>query len=158
MNLELKKYVLELKHTFTISRESHDTQDTLIASLSLNGHTGYGESTSNPYYKISFESMQNEIEATTDQIVELENQIAASQRKIDEKIGEILETVHKIEELEDEILTIEAEMELTKREIEEKEIEIAGLVENQERRVEILKTRARALQNKIAPILSLILF
>lgn len=103
-------------------------------------------------------SLQNEIEATTDQIVELENQIAASQRKIDEKIGEILETVHKIEELEDEILTIEAEMELTKREIEEKEIEIAGLVENQERRVEILKTRARALQNKIAPILSLILF
>ncbi|TBW28373.1 dipeptide epimerase [Gramella sp. KN1008] len=63
MNLELKKYVLELKHTFTISRESHDTQDTLIACLSLDGHTGYGESTSNPYYKITFESMENEIEA-----------------------------------------------------------------------------------------------
>lgn len=68
MNLELKKYVLELKHTFTISRESHDTQDTLIACLNLNGHTGYGESTSNPYYKISFESMRAEIEAIREEI------------------------------------------------------------------------------------------
>ncbi|MCP9201163.1 dipeptide epimerase [Gramella sp. GC03-9] len=63
MKLELKKYVLELKHTFTISRESHDTQDTLIACLSLEGHTGFGESTSNPYYKVTFESMKAEIEA-----------------------------------------------------------------------------------------------
>ena len=62
MKLELKKYVLELKHTFNISRESHDTQDTLIACLSLDGHTGYGESTSNPYYRITFESMNEEIE------------------------------------------------------------------------------------------------
>lgn len=66
MKLELRKYVLELKHTFTISRESHDTQDTLIACLSLEGHTGYGESTSNPYYKITFESMQAEIEKIRD--------------------------------------------------------------------------------------------
>lgn len=62
MKLELKKYVLELKHTFTISRESHDTQDTLIACLSLDGETGYGEATSNPYYKITVESMKSEIE------------------------------------------------------------------------------------------------
>ena len=68
MNLELKKYVLELKHTFTISRESHDTQDTLIACLSLDGQTGYGESTSNPYYKITFESMKAEIEAILEEI------------------------------------------------------------------------------------------
>lgn len=68
MKLELKKYVLELKHTFTISRESHDTQDTLIACLNLNGHTGYGESTSNPYYKITFESMKAEIEAIRSEI------------------------------------------------------------------------------------------
>ncbi|MCG9971992.1 dipeptide epimerase [Christiangramia crocea] len=68
MKLELKKYVLELKHTFTISRESHDTQDTLIACLSLEGHTGYGESTSNPYYRITFESMQAEIEGIRKEI------------------------------------------------------------------------------------------
>ncbi|MEH6408050.1 MAG: dipeptide epimerase, partial [Leeuwenhoekiella sp.] len=35
MQLQLKKYTLPLKHTFTISRESHDFQDSLIASLSL---------------------------------------------------------------------------------------------------------------------------
>lgn len=68
MELKLKKYVLQLKHTFTISRESHDTQDSLIACLSLDGHTGYGESTSNPYYKISFESMSREIEAVRNEI------------------------------------------------------------------------------------------
>ena len=62
MHLTLKKFVLPLKHTFSISRESHDYQDTLIASLSLNGKTGYGEATANPYYKITFESMQTEIE------------------------------------------------------------------------------------------------
>ncbi len=63
MKLVLKKYVLPLKHTFSISRESHDVQDTLIVSISLDGHTGYGESTSNPYYRITIESMMAEIEA-----------------------------------------------------------------------------------------------
>ena len=62
MQLTLKKYVLQLKHTFSISRESHDFQDSLIVGLSLDGHTGYGEATSNPYYKISVESMMLEIE------------------------------------------------------------------------------------------------
>lgn len=68
MKLELKKYVLELKHTFTISRESHDTQDTLIVCLSLEGETGYGEATSNPYYKITVESMKSEIEEIRSEI------------------------------------------------------------------------------------------
>ncbi|AVR45753.1 dipeptide epimerase [Christiangramia fulva] len=68
MKLELKKYVLQLKHTFTISRESHDTQDTLIACLNLNDETGYGEATSNPYYKITVESMKSEIEEIRDEI------------------------------------------------------------------------------------------
>ncbi|PKA99875.1 L-alanine-DL-glutamate epimerase-like enolase superfamily enzyme [Flavobacteriaceae bacterium MAR_2009_75] len=63
MRLTLKKYVLALKHTFSISRESHDYQNTLIVGLSLGDSTGYGESTSNPYYKISIESMMAEINA-----------------------------------------------------------------------------------------------
>ncbi|TFG72729.1 MAG: dipeptide epimerase [Flavobacteriales bacterium] len=63
MQLVLKKYVLPLKHTFSISRESHDAQDSLIAAISLDGKTGYGESTSNPYYRITVESMMEEIEA-----------------------------------------------------------------------------------------------
>ena len=68
MQLSLKKYVLALKHTFSISRESHDYQDTLITSLSLDGQTGYGESTSNPYYKITVESMKAEIEGIRPEI------------------------------------------------------------------------------------------
>jgi L-Ala-D/L-Glu epimerase / N-acetyl-D-glutamate racemase len=63
MQLSLKKHTLALKHTFSISRESHDFQDTLIIGLSLNGKTGYGEATSNPYYKITAESMVAEIES-----------------------------------------------------------------------------------------------
>jgi len=62
MDLKLKKYTLTLKHTFTISRESHNSQDTLIVSLSSDNCTGYGEATSNPYYNISCNSMISEIE------------------------------------------------------------------------------------------------
>ena len=63
MNISLKEYILPLKHTFTISRESHDFQTTLIVSLSYENCTGYGEATSNSYYGISCESMISEIEA-----------------------------------------------------------------------------------------------
>jgi len=62
MQLRLKQFTLPLKHTFSISRESHDFQDTLIVSLSLDGKTGYGETTSNPYYKVTMESLTEEIE------------------------------------------------------------------------------------------------
>jgi L-alanine-DL-glutamate epimerase-like enolase superfamily enzyme len=68
MQVTLKKYTLPLAHTFTISRESRDEQDTLIVCLSLNGKTGYGEATSNPYYKITIEGMMAEIEAVREQI------------------------------------------------------------------------------------------
>ena len=63
MQIQLKKHTLPLRHTFSISRESHDFQDTLIVGLTLNDKTGYGEATSNPYYKITVESMMAEIEA-----------------------------------------------------------------------------------------------
>tara|TARA_R110002051_G_scaffold297564_2_gene363927 strand:- start:1602 stop:2615 length:1014 start_codon:yes stop_codon:yes gene_type:complete len=68
MQVQLKKYTLPLKHTFSISRESHDFQDTLIAALTLNGQTGYGEATSNPYYKITTASMMAEIEDISSEI------------------------------------------------------------------------------------------
>jgi len=68
MQLKLKKHILPLKHTFSISRESHDFQDTLIVTLSLDGKSGYGETTSNPYYKITMESLTDEIEAIRNDI------------------------------------------------------------------------------------------
>ncbi len=70
MQLDLKKFKLQLKHTFRISRESHDFQNTLVACLSLEGKTGYGEATSNPYYGVTLESMSAEIEAIR---IEIEN-------------------------------------------------------------------------------------
>nr|WP_299389295.1 dipeptide epimerase [Allomuricauda sp.] len=68
MRIQTLKYELELQHPFSISRETHTTQDTLIVCLSHNGKTGYGESTSNPYYQITVESMQAEIAAVQNQI------------------------------------------------------------------------------------------
>ncbi|MEL4308741.1 dipeptide epimerase [Joostella sp. CR20] len=72
MEISLKKYVLELQHTFSISRESHDFQDSLIVGLSLNGKTGYGEATANPYYKITVTSMMEEIRAIETEIKNFE--------------------------------------------------------------------------------------
>jgi len=72
MQIEIKKYILELAHTFTISRESRDTQDTMVVCLSLDGKTGYGEATSNPYYNFTVENMTAEIEAVRKDIEEYE--------------------------------------------------------------------------------------
>jgi len=63
MELTLSPYRLELAHTFSISRESHDFQDSLVVSLSNKGKTGYGEATSNAYYHITSASMAKEIGA-----------------------------------------------------------------------------------------------
>ncbi|MGJ5643112.1 dipeptide epimerase [Formosa sp. S-31] len=62
MTLEFKTYNLKLKHTFTISRESHDVQPTLIVKLSHDGFYGLGEATSNPYYNITVDKMVEALE------------------------------------------------------------------------------------------------
>src|SRR6056297_719306 len=68
MKITLTKHILPLKHTFSISRESHDFQNTMVVGLTLDGQTGYGEATSNPYYKITVDSMMIEIEALQSEI------------------------------------------------------------------------------------------
>lgn len=68
MQLSLKKFTLPLRHTFSISRESHDFQDTMVVSLSKDGQTGYGEATTNPYYGITVESMVKEIKGIQKEI------------------------------------------------------------------------------------------
>ncbi|SHI80684.1 L-alanine-DL-glutamate epimerase [Arenibacter nanhaiticus] len=68
MKISITKYVLPLKHTFSISRESHDFQDSMIVGLSRDGETGYGEATANPYYKMTFDNMKAEIEAVRNEI------------------------------------------------------------------------------------------
>ena len=62
MQLTLKSFELKLKHTFTISRESYDTQPTLIVELKDGEFLGYGEATSNPYYGITVSKMMADLE------------------------------------------------------------------------------------------------
>jgi L-Ala-D/L-Glu epimerase len=62
MKLILKDYILKLKHTFTISRESIDVQPSLIVELQNEGFSGFGEATSNPYYNITVPMMMNDLE------------------------------------------------------------------------------------------------
>ena len=50
MELRLHAFDLPLKHTFTISRGSIDIQQTLVVELADQGHSGYGEATTNDYY------------------------------------------------------------------------------------------------------------
>jgi len=61
MQIKLHEYNLQLKHTFTISRESRDFQTALIVELSDGDFKGYGEATSNPYYKITIKNMMEKI-------------------------------------------------------------------------------------------------
>ncbi|WP_369048816.1 dipeptide epimerase [Tenacibaculum sp. UWU-22] len=71
MNIKLHPYNLELKHTFTISRESHNFQPSLIVELTGNGFSGLGEATSNPYYNITVENMTEIIAKNIDLITSL---------------------------------------------------------------------------------------
>lgn len=57
MKIKLHSFKLALKHTFTISRESHDFQETLIVVLTSDGFSGFGEATSNPYYNSTIDKM-----------------------------------------------------------------------------------------------------
>ena len=61
MKLQLHTYNLVLKHTFTISRESRNTQPTLIVELSDDGFSGFGETSSNTYYKITMDNLNDQI-------------------------------------------------------------------------------------------------
>src|SRR2546423_8750257 len=61
MQLKLHAFDLPLRHTFTISRESINTQRTLIVELVQDGVSGYGEATSNKYYGFTIERMARDL-------------------------------------------------------------------------------------------------
>lgn len=62
MKVILRTFDLQLKHTFTISRHSYNTQPALIVELQSDGFSGYGETTSNTYYKNTVDSMKSNLE------------------------------------------------------------------------------------------------
>lgn len=66
MKLILRTYNLKLRHTFRISRKSIDFQPSLIVELQEDGFSGFGEATSNPYYNITVDILQNDIEKIRD--------------------------------------------------------------------------------------------
>lgn len=74
MKLILRTYNLKLKHTFRISRKSIDFQPSLILELQDDGFSGYGEATSNPYYNITVEILQHDIEKIRDLVEESSNE------------------------------------------------------------------------------------
>lgn len=57
MQLILRTYLLELKHTFTISRQSFDRKKVMIVELKDQGVSGFGEASENPYYQHSVDDM-----------------------------------------------------------------------------------------------------
>ncbi|MDG1993109.1 MAG: dipeptide epimerase [Polaribacter sp.] len=61
MKLKLHSFDLVLKHTFTISRESRNTQPTLIVELVDGDFHGFGETSSNTYYQITMKNLIDEI-------------------------------------------------------------------------------------------------
>lgn len=77
MQLILREYNLKLKHTFTISRESIDFQPSLIVQLKSEGFSGYGEATSNPYYKTTVPVMIQDLEKIRTVIESAENETPA---------------------------------------------------------------------------------
>lgn len=68
MKLTIRDFNLPLKHTFTISYDSRDVQETLIVELQQGQHKGYGEATSNPYYGFTIENMTQALENIREQI------------------------------------------------------------------------------------------
>ena len=68
MKLTIRSFELPLRHRFTISYDSRDMQETLVVELQQNGHKGYGEATSNPYYGFTIGSMTEALENIREQI------------------------------------------------------------------------------------------
>lgn len=68
MKIKFHPCQLQLRHTFTISRESHDVQQTLIVELQDSELSGWGEATSNPYYGVTVDSMIQKIQIVQSQL------------------------------------------------------------------------------------------
>ncbi|GAA4436810.1 dipeptide epimerase [Pontibacter saemangeumensis] len=68
MKLTIRNFDLPLKHTFTISYDSRDVQETLIVELQQGQYKGYGEATSNPYYGFTIGNMTQALEKLRERI------------------------------------------------------------------------------------------
>jgi L-alanine-DL-glutamate epimerase-like enolase superfamily enzyme len=61
LTITSRHYELPLKHPFTISRYTVETQSTVIVSIGNGEFSGYGEATVNPYYNSTVEKIEASI-------------------------------------------------------------------------------------------------
>ncbi len=61
MKITVHRFELPLRHTFRISRGASDVQETIVVELEEDGFKGYGESTTNDYYKVTSESLYSSL-------------------------------------------------------------------------------------------------
>jgi L-Ala-D/L-Glu epimerase len=59
LNLSYRRYNLELKHTFTISKNSRTSTPVILTEIEFNGIVGYGEASLPPYLKESQETVMS---------------------------------------------------------------------------------------------------
>jgi len=59
MELNLYPFDLALRYPFAISRHTYQSMRTIIVELNEGGMSGYGESTTNPYYNVTEEGLRN---------------------------------------------------------------------------------------------------
>lgn len=62
INLRIHQFDLQLKHTFTIARASHNVKKTVIVELEIDGVRGLGEATANTYYDTSADGITGILE------------------------------------------------------------------------------------------------
>lgn len=68
MKLSVHTFELPLRHVFTISRESTRVQPTVIVELEHGGQRGFGEATTNPYYRATIEQMVSDLAGVVEAI------------------------------------------------------------------------------------------
>jgi len=73
MKIILRKFDLKLQHTFTIARDSYDSQPTVIVELKDGEFSGYGEAISKEYYGISIQNIIKDINSVKFVIEAIDN-------------------------------------------------------------------------------------
>jgi FlaA1/EpsC-like NDP-sugar epimerase len=66
IDLAWRPFALPLKHPFTIARGTVDVQDTLVVQLHEEGEFGYGEATTNEFYRATIAGMSRSLARLAD--------------------------------------------------------------------------------------------
>ncbi len=70
MEVIIHQFDLQLRHTFTIARESYAVQPTLIVELKDGNYSGFGEATTNPYYGVTLANLEIAIDKIRHKLID----------------------------------------------------------------------------------------